>query len=329
MKNAYIYVNYDNIVVLNVYLKIIKGGLERAGYKCSYIKNLKGVAKKDFVVFSTAKDAFIYYLRGYRNLLLWQQGLQGEESYMRNHSSARKAILNYMDRFTVKKAKVVFFVSECMKQYYEALVHKDLSNKCYIMPCFNERFDEKILIQKDYSKKIFAYVGSLSVWQCFNETVELYLKIEESIKGAFFKVLTFDVEQAEKILQEKKVKNYIVKRVPQEQVKAELEDVVFGFMLRQNVIVNRVATPTKISSYLSAGVFPIYSPCLIDFHKQASGKNFAFPVNSDDGIQPLLDFINKDKNKDIIDKEIKELFATYYSETDHEERISALCKRCL
>lgn len=44
-----------------------------------------------------------------------------------------------------------------------------------------------------------------------------------------------------------------------------LADVKFGFVLRNDVPVNRVATPTKLSSYLSAGVIPVFSKYLKDF----------------------------------------------------------------
>lgn len=47
-----------------------------------------------------------------------------------------------------------------------------------------------------------------------------------------------------------------------------LRDVKFGFVLRDDIAVNNVATPTKLSSYLSAGVIPIYSSALKDFYEK-------------------------------------------------------------
>ena len=47
MKKAYIYMNYPNVVVLNVYLDVIKEALVRIGYDCEYIKDLEGISKKD------------------------------------------------------------------------------------------------------------------------------------------------------------------------------------------------------------------------------------------------------------------------------------------
>ena len=223
-KKAYIYINYPNIVVLGVYLDVIKEALTGLGYVCEYRKDLDGVAKQDLIVFPMGKDAFRYYWKGYHNLILWQQGATGAESFMRHSSKLRRFVLNFMDCFIMKKAKMIFFVSRYMQKYYEALAHTGFGEKAYVMPCYNETLDSGVFAKKDYSKKVFTYVGSLDLWQCFQETVEIYAEIEKRVPDAFFRVLTFQTEKAERILAEKKIKNYSVACVPKEQVKAELED---------------------------------------------------------------------------------------------------------
>lgn len=328
-EKAYFYVNYPNMVVLNVYLDVIKEALARLDYECEYVQGLDGISKRDLVVFPMAKDAFIYYYKGYRNIILWQQGATGAESFMRHHSELRRAVLNYMDCFVMKKAKMVFFVSQYMQRYYESMAHTSFNDKAYVMPCYNEVLDEKALAQKDYTKKTFAYVGSLDLWQCFGETAEVYAEIEKRIPDAFFKVLTFNTEKARQILEEKKVRNYSVACVPKEQVKKELEDVTYGFILRHDIDVNRVATPTKISSYLSAGVLPIYSSCLMDFDAQTKGRSFAFALNPGENLDKLICQIMSEKDKDTVRREIEELFNSYYSTDKHVKNIVALAKRCL
>ncbi len=204
-----------------------------------------------------------------------------------------------------------------------------LRRRGYVMPCYNEDLDTGVFEKKDYSKKIFAYVGSLEVWQCFSETVEVYAEIEKRIPGAFFRVLTFNTEKAGQILREKKIKNYSVACVPKERVKQALEDATFGFVIRHDVDVNRVATPTKISSYLSAGVLPIYSSCLKDFHAQANGKAFAFALNPGEDLEKLIRYINRDIDKDTVQIEIQDLFRTYYSTENHITNIMTLANKCL
>ena len=94
-----------------------------------------------------------------------------------------------MDCFVMKKAKMIFYVSHYMKDYYEALAHRKFTDKSYVMPCFNETLDTEVFEKKDYSQKIFTYVGSLDLWQCFEETVDIYAEIEKRISNAFFKAV--------------------------------------------------------------------------------------------------------------------------------------------
>lgn len=328
-KKAYIYMNYPNVVVLNVYLDVIKEALVRLNYECEYIKDFNEVSKKDLIVFPMGKDAFKYYFKGYRNFILWQQGATGAESFMRHSSKIRSSILNYMDCFAMKKAKMIFYVSQYMQEYYEKMAHTSFEHKAYVMPCFNEVLDKELLEKKDYSKKVFTYVGSLDLWQCFNETVDIYAEIEKRIPDVVFKVLTFNTEKAKEIIKAKNIKNYSVACVPKEQVKSELENATYGFIIRHDIEVNRVATPTKISSYLSAGVLPIYSTCLKDFHAQAHGKAFAYALNPKEDIDGLIQFINSDLDKSLVQQEINDLFSTYYSTESHITNIVELAKKCL
>lgn len=328
-KKAYIYMNYPNVVVLNVYLDVIKEALVRLNYECEYIKDFNGVSKQDLIVFPMGKDAFKYYFKGYRNFILWQQGATGAESFMRHSSKIRSGILNYMDCFAMKKAKMIFYVSQYMQEYYEKMAHTSFEHKAYVMPCFNEVLDKELLEKKDYSKKVFTYVGSLDLWQCFNETVDIYAEIEKRIPDVFFKVLTFNTEKAKEIIKAKNITNYSVACVPKEQVKSELENATYGFIIRHDIEVNRVATPTKISSYLSAGVLPIYSTCLKDFHAQAHGKAFAYALNPKEDIDGLIQFINSDLDKSLVQQEIDDLFSTYYSKDYHVSNIIHCLAGCL
>lgn len=329
MKKAYIYVNYSNIVVLQVYLDVIREALTKSGYHCEFTKSLGGVSRKDLLVLPMGKDAFVCYLKGYRNIVLWQQGATGAESYMRHHSKLRRAVLNFMDCFAMKKAKLILFVSSYMQRYYEKKARTSFRDKAYVMPCFNEVLDTSLLDQKDYTKKVFTYVGSLDLWQCFPETAAVYAQVEKRIPNTFFKVLTFQTQKAEEILRQYGVKNYSVACVSKEQVRSELADATYGFILRHDIDVNRVATPTKISSYLSAGVLPVYSACLDDFHRQAQGKAFAYALDPEGNIEDFLQYVNNGVDKDTVQQEIRDLFHTYYSAQYHQANIVALAEKRL
>ncbi len=312
MKKAYLYVKYNNIVVLKDYMDVIRDALEDNGYITKYIESMYGIEKDAVVVFPMAKDAFKYYLRGYKKIIIWQQGVTAEESYLRNHSRIRFCILNFIDCYMMKKAKIILYVSAELRSYYERRAKVSFWEKSVEMPCFNDHYDIDVLNHKDYSIKTLAYVGSLDLWQCFEKTVETFKAIEESEPKAFFKVLTFQAEQAEKILKEHGIKNYVVKSVPKNEVRQELKDVSFGFIIRENITVNQVATPTKFSAYLAAGVLPIYSDCLSNFKQNNQKYDVSMDISDQTSIGDILDFINRPRDTQQISKRIISLFDNYY-----------------
>lgn len=323
MKKAYFYTNYNNIVVLKTYLDVIKSALTNCGYECTYVKSLEAIDKESLIVHVMGIDAVKYYLKGYKNFILWQQGATADESYMRNHSKIRYWILNKIDVFAMKKAKFILFVSDYMRHHYEELAHRSFLDKSYLMPCFNEQLDSQIFRRKDYANKTFCYVGSLDLWQCFRETVGLYKSIESEIPNTKLKILTFDVEKGRQILNEFGIVNYEIKQVPKEQVKQELIESSYGFIIREDNMVNRVATPTKFSSYMSAGVIPIYSSCLIDFDTESKSKNMKYALGLPQKIDmtKIIEFLNNDVDTEEIQAEYDNLFSTYYSENYHANNI--------
>lgn len=328
-KKAYLYVNYKNIVVLKDYMDVIKAALEDNGYVTQYVESLKGVDKRSIIVFPMGTDAFKFYLKGYKRIILWQQGVTAEESFLRNHSKLRLKILNAIDCFVMKRALLVLYVSEALRKYYEEKAGCSFAEKSYLMPCFNEQFDASVFEKKDYSKKSFTYVGSLDLWQCFDKTVSIYAEIEKHFPDAQIKVLTFQTEEAEKILINAGVKNYIVKCVPKEQVRKELEESVYGFVIRDDIVVNRVATPTKLSSYLSSGVIPIITECLVDFSTVTRDLHCSCILKNAHDISKLISFIDQERNNDMIIEEIKALFDTYYNRNMHTKQLIDILKRCL
>lgn len=323
-KRAHIYVNYKNVVVLQGYLEIIKKALSNAGFDCDEILSVDGLDKKDLYVFPMGIDAFRFYHRGYRNFLLWQQGATADESYMRNKSKIRYWVLNDIDCFAMKKAKMVFFCSQYMKEHYERKAHCSFADKAYLMPCYNEELSVKDIEGKDYTKKHFTYAGSLDLWQCFDEIASIYKSIEEVYPDAYFKVLTFSVREAERIIESYGIKNYVVKSVSKDKVQEELKDMVFGFVIREDSVVNRVATPTKLSSYMSVGVIPIFSTVLDDFNRASKSMQYVIAVDKTEKRDALIEKIGMRIDREKLKEEYVKLFDTYYGTENH---INAICEK--
>lgn len=327
MNKVFIYKNYKNIEVLMKYLDVIKGAFEKEGFICQYVNTIKQIDKKSIIVFPMAIDAFKYYFKGYKNIVIWQQGATADESFMRHHSQVRKTVLNLIDCYMMKKSKIIFFVSGYMKKHYECLSRQLFENKSYVMPCYNEELNSSIIFEKDYSKNVFCYVGSLDLWQCFDQVAKVYKMIEDKYSDTKIKVLTFDVARAETILGKYGIKNSIIKCVPKEEVVNELKEVKYGFVLRDDNIVNRVATPTKLSSYLSAGVIPIFSKCLDDFYHISKSIKYSIPVGTGEDFKAVFNGLKINVSVEEIEKEYRFIFDTYYNTEQHTNNIRKLIRK--
>ncbi len=242
------------------------------------------------------------------------QGIDAEESYMRNGSKLRSFVLDAITKFAMKKAMAIFYVSEEMKKFEEGKFGISTDKKCFIMPCFNVSRTEALQVdERKYKKNIFTYVGSLSKWQCFEETLDFYKQIEKIDTNAELKIFTFAKDEARRIVERKKIKNCTVSSVAPEKMTEALADVKFGFVLREDDPVNRVATPTKLSSYLSAGVIPIFSKYLKDFYDRTDSFEYVVPVSDFKPTEKLQKLLVEEIEIKKLISEYMELFNTYYN----------------
>lgn len=140
----------------------------------------------------------------------------------------------------------------------------------------------------DNSADIYAYSGGADKWQMCEETIRFYKKIEEQKQNTVLLILS----NAKKIFQEfatkYKLNNYIITSVKYKDMPKYLDACDFGFCLRQDIIVNRVASPTKIYEYLARNVKPIITDCIGDFSTELKEKNLACIIRPQDAIQGEL-----------------------------------------
>lgn len=320
----HIYNNYPNIEVTSHYLDVIYKGLKKKGVEVDMIKSYKAISSKDIILVSNPIDILLLWLKGYRKFILWLQGLPAEESYMRNSSKLREYLLGLIDKFALKHSKFIFFVSEAMKKY---VVHKykiDIRN-FYIMPCYNDLIDESSFIVKDkYSHNTFAYIGSLSEWQCFEETIKLYKQVVEIYPDSHLFVYTKEKEKGERILKDNGIDNYVIESLTPQQLRIALKQIKYGFVLRKDHPVNNVATPTKISNYMASGVIPITTKAVTDFCSKTKNNKNVCILQDENDINGLLSFLEKKTDVYNLSQEYKTLFSSYYNDEYHIANISRI-----
>lgn len=316
---------YDKNDVVNMYLDIIKKSVDLSGNTCEVINDKSKVKRNDIVVTTNIDDAFkIFYSKKCR-MINWYQGIRPEESYIRNKSLIKKNILEYVEKKILKKSLLNIFVSEGMKLHYERKYNLKISNY-FIMPCFNAKLNgESFNVSNKYKNLNFTYVGGLSKWQCIEETLRLYKSIEVKYNNASLKFLTNETERANQLIKKYKIENVEIKYVKNDELFNELKDVKYGFILREDNPINFVATPTKISTYLSNGIIPITTTKIHDTNIIFKDTDYKVFININDNLEKNLQEIMK-KNSILTDNEkiltdYTKIFDVYYNEKKYIEKL--------
>ena len=318
-------VRCDNGIVTDRYLEIIGESLKNRYDNVHYTNNINDALKEnrnEVIVVARTIDAFKLVISGFKRVIVWFQGIEPEESFMVHNSKVRYHILTVMERIILKKAVFFIFVSQEMKKHYEAKYRIRIkSSKCYCMPCLNTNIrQETFRDEEKYRNNYFAYVGSMAVWQKFDEIVKAFKKVEEAqIPNSKLFVYTAEKEKAISILVQHNVINFEIGFVKNEELPKVLKKIKYGFIIREDTVVNRVATPTKISTYMSCGLIPVFSTCLRDFATVAINLRYVVPY--DENFISKLEEFNAIDMKQIYE-EYKDVFDTYYNSDLHRSKLS-------
>lgn len=320
--------NTSNEVVTSYYMDIIYEAAKLTNSGVEKITLKDRPFREDIIIVSTVIDALKFYLKGYNNIIIWLQGILPEESYLKHKSKIRRFILSFIEKRMILKAKLLFTVSDEMIEHYNNKYNVEIRKKSFTMPCFNTEFNPEAFKSIDrYKNKVFTYVGSLSPWQCFTETLEIYSYIEQRKNNVELRIYTPSVEEAQKRVREKGIKNYRIEHVDNNELQSKLSKVTYGFIIRTDNVVNKVATPTKISSYLANGVVPIFSSSLRNFSKQTESMKYVYEVTDiKEDYEGILEFCECDIDEKELTMEYKKIFDVYYNREAYIDEISKVLK---
>ena len=319
-------VRCNNGSVTDKYLDIIAESLNKSlnepVYEINNVKNVKKFKKNDFLVVARLVDAFYLIVMGYKNIIMWFQGVEPEESYMKHKSIIRLKILNKMEKIALKKCKFCFFVSKAMLDHYKKKYNYNKTNY-YCMPCLNTDIHKSSFFKEGkYENNHFAYVGSMETWQKFEETARCYKKIEDTgIKNCKFFVFTGDKDKACEILKKVGVDNYKIDFLKGDELTNALSSIKYGFIIREDSVVNNVSTPTKISTYLSCGMIPIFSECIYDFNEISQKMKYVVKYDSN-FLNKIAQFNDMKISANDIYSEYENVFNTYYNINKHKNNIT-------
>lgn len=312
-----LFLNNERNDATDYYVKIIKKTLINTGCSVEIIDRVNLINKADKVLTISLKAFFLVWLKNPRQFIIhWFQGVTPEEALMlfsskKIEKNIRWMYLSFFEKFVLKFSKFNFFVSDAMFKHYKNKYNYSFENYM-IMPCYNQYLNEFAFYDEKYKKPTFVYAGSLAKWQCIEETLEIFKKVNEKIPESEMYIFTSEGEKAKSLINKYQIKNVNVDYVSYSELNERIKDFKYGFLIREDVLVNRVATPTKMNGYLANGVIPIYSNIIEDFKVNLKGKYLIDVKSILDAVEKIILFELNDIKKSEILAEYKKYFDEYY-----------------
>lgn len=267
-RKAWIELYSDNGLVTDWYIHSISDVLVDLGLDVEYCDDCTCVGdfRHDLYFVSICKSAAILIAKGCKHLIYWAQGIAPEEDYLRFGSKPRRFAFAVCEKLALRRAQRIFMVSDAMRRHFEDKYRLDLVSKTFVAPCCNEVLHPlSFQVPGKYSHPVFTYAGGLSKYQCIDGMLDLFAKIQSEIPESELLFYTWDVEHARETLRSHGIENVTVESKGQDELAAALARAKYGFVIRDDIEINRVATPTKISTYMSNGVIPVVTSCVEGF----------------------------------------------------------------
>ena len=316
------------------YIEIVNRAATELGFFFVITESINNIKFGD-IIFTITTNNYIkgFFLRPFCKTIFWSQGIDPEESMMREKNIFKYYLKSLIEYIVLSLPSFKLFVSKAMLNHYK--YKYNFNDKNYTtMPCFNLHYSEPL--QKNlnrYENPSFVYAGSLSIWQNIDETLQVYKCIENEIKNSTLTLLTEEIEKANNLLKEHNIKSAHVKYVDLQDLNNELLEYKYGFLLRSDNLVNNVATPTKMNSYLACGLVPIFTDAITEYKDKINLKDFTLKMSSDLSIEGMAkkisDFEKSKKDFSGLDIEIKKIFDEYYNDNRYIKEIKVGLKEYL
>ncbi len=246
------------------------------------------------------------------------RGFVAYESFLRNKSYLRFIVIFAIEFFCYLTASKVYTVSH---SFADILKKKFiLKRKITVIPCLPPKnlkqnystSKKNNILEKNLNTLRFVYIGSVHKWQKIEEIISVFDAIADNMEASL-SIITHEPDNINKLLMHmdprnrQKIDTFSIK--PLQAIKV-LEEYDFGFLIRDNLILNRVASPLKFHEYCSAGVVPIITPYVGDFSKVVQEKGIGLIYNYDHN--ELVQKIRNVKNLKDLKKEAR-AFASEYT----------------
>lgn len=337
MKLAYIYCDPRSLNdATNYYVGLMIEPLKSKNYQIYTVYSLGNIKSPDIIITITEKYFFLAKLRyPFVKTIYWAQGVDAEETKMNMHTfkqRLRYCFRRFAEPIAVKKSDMLFCVSHRMVEYYCNNYGLKDCGQIVVMPCYNLPLSSYFNIEQ-YSEPVFAYAGNTGVWQGVDFMLDVYALVEKQLPNAVLRLYSGNKDEFIQKCKERGIVNYELKYVPVKQLQDELHKCKYGFIIRTNHIVNQVATPTKMNSYLAAYLIPIFSDGVDDFKRNINLGDYELmakcPLDADAVATQIVTFEKASKDYSKYAFIVKDIFNNHFNDQKYLDVISSMLNKCI
>lgn len=170
-------------------------------------------------------------------------------------------IYNFVEKKAIIKCKNLIFVTNNMLNYYENKYNRCLKNKSIILPICDVFSNSDIVNVKDNLRPIVTYAGGIQKWQNIDLMFETIKEMNILSNGLYDFYLFFPQQSLEYIKNKYQMiisdAHVNISSLPKEEMINFLKKADYGFILRDDMVVNQVACPTKLIEYIENDIIPI------------------------------------------------------------------------
>lgn len=315
------------------YCKLIEKAFPQDIFEVKKLTKPIGFNNTDILV--TIRPADLFKLRGkFKKVITWFQGI-GPEEYIILHgenikSSIMYIYLSYLEKKALLRSDLCIFVSDSMRNHYESKYKLELKSKSIIIPCYNNTLNVTLLNNENgrYDNLNFVYAGGLFAWQCIEKTLLIFKSIYTINSTAKLTLLTSDKKKANELISKYELKNVSVDYCSLNELEIRLSEFKYAFLIRENNIVNNVSTPTKMNSYLAAGLIPIYTDVIDAFEANVNLEEYGIKINLNNSYeligQQIIDYHKQKINSEELIDKYTDIFENYYNDENYINKLRIL-----
>lgn len=187
----------------------------------------------------------------------------------------RECVINSDFRIAVSQSLVSYWNETYNFESKNFVVIPCTLNKAFINQTINLDSIESVRSELGFGQNdvVFVYSGSLAGWQSLNlinTFIQNRFSLNDNYKLLFLSESNKDIEN----IVAKYPRRVLCKALTPHKVPFYLQGADYGFLVREESITNKVASPVKFAEYLACGLKVIISDGIGDYTQMVSEENF-------------------------------------------------------